>query len=266
MNNLNSILDLRAGPTPETQSFTFDVLDRLEHAAMTGHYGTLDYTYDKVGNRQTRTEDTGAGPVTDTYGYDPASQRLLSITGSNAQARGYDAVGNTTSIGNRTFIYGDHNRLVEVQENSATVATYVVNGQGQRVVKTTNGETTVFHYDQAGLLIAETDALGETVREYVYLNGEPLAFVQHPDPMAAMIASPGTQQTPLIAGFGGGPGTMMMGGTPADLTLTVDAPEDTGQYGQQYGPTNYGRDVVAEFSGATTDLYLRVTGFDIDFS
>lgn len=55
------------------------------------------------------------------------------------------------------------------------------NAQGQRVAKTVNGDpaTTIhFIYDQAGRVIAEIDAsTGQTLREYVYVNGMQVALV-----------------------------------------------------------------------------------------
>ena len=55
------------------------------------------------------------------------------------------------------------------------------NAQGQRVAKTVNGDTnsTVhFIYDQSGQLIAEMDAdTGQTLREFVYVNGQQIALV-----------------------------------------------------------------------------------------
>ncbi len=39
-----------------------------------------------------------------------------------------------------------------------------------------DGETTYFHYDAEGLLICETDANGNALRDYVYLNGVPAAM------------------------------------------------------------------------------------------
>jgi RHS repeat-associated protein len=57
-------------------------------------------------------------------------------------------------------------------------AGYTYNGNGERVKKTVNGVTTVFHYDQRGQLIAESDGTGAATSEYVYLNGNPLAKVE----------------------------------------------------------------------------------------
>jgi YD repeat-containing protein len=38
-------------------------------------------------------------------------------------------------------------------------------------------DTIYYHYDQSGLLISESDAQGQTTREYVYLNGIPVAQI-----------------------------------------------------------------------------------------
>jgi len=40
-----------------------------------------------------------------------------------------------------------------------------------------NGKVVIFHFDLKGRLIAETDAAGQTLREYIYLNDRPLALV-----------------------------------------------------------------------------------------
>ena len=48
---------------------------------------------------------------------------------------------------------------------------------GQRVVKSVGGQSTVYHYDLAGQLIAETDGDGNLIKVYVWLHGQPLAQV-----------------------------------------------------------------------------------------
>ena len=82
-----------------------------------------------------------------------------------------------THNGSYGFVYGDNNRLQEVQLNGATLASYIYNGHGERVRKVDHA-TTYYHYDQAARLIAELDARGRVQAEYVYLDGEPLALVR----------------------------------------------------------------------------------------
>ena len=157
----------------------YDTLDRLTSAYSSALDSTYTYTYDGVGNRLSQTEDPGGGPIsfTDTYNYDPQNHRLLGVSGPNASSRGYDDAGNTTQLDGITLDYGDHNRLQSIQQNATTLASYTHNGQGQRVIKTANGQTTVFHYDPSGQLLAETDASGEVINEYIHLNGQPLALI-----------------------------------------------------------------------------------------
>jgi RHS repeat-associated protein len=67
--------------------------------------------------------------------------------------------------------------MSEARASGIVVGEYVYNGKGERVKKTAGGKTTVFHYDARGQLIAESDEAGATLREYVYLEGAPLALL-----------------------------------------------------------------------------------------
>ncbi|MCK4830404.1 RHS domain-containing protein, partial [bacterium] len=82
----------------------------------------------------------------------------------------YDANGNTTGIGNKTLTYNQNNRLIRVEENSLVLGEYTYNGLGQRVKKTVDGTSTIFHYDFHGKLIAESQADGTMTAEYLYMG------------------------------------------------------------------------------------------------
>jgi RHS repeat-associated protein len=165
--NLSRIND--AVSPSQTQTFAYDALNRLTQAS--GSYASaLSYQYDPVGNRLQENRD---GSI-NTYGYPSSSHRLQAISGAAPQNLSYDAVGNTTQKGNLQLSYNAANRLSQAQ-NGSLQAQYTYNGQGQRVRKTVGGHTTHYHYDQAGQLIAESDASGATTQEYVYLDGERLA-------------------------------------------------------------------------------------------
>ncbi len=72
--------------------------------------------------------------------------------------------------------------VITVTVNEPAVATYTYNAMGQRVSKTIGSEIIHFVYDQGGQLIAEIDAsTGQTVREYVYANGEQTAVIDDTD-------------------------------------------------------------------------------------
>ena len=152
------------------QSFDYDALDRLITAQ--GSYGDLGYTYDANGNRLSRTQDL----ATDTYLIDLASNRLTEIQGGLGDLFSYDAAGNITASAQGEFGYDDSNRLVSYSAPGIT-ARYAYNGQGERVSKTVNGLTTRFRYANSQLM-GEYDDSGNAIREYVYLNAQPLAVIE----------------------------------------------------------------------------------------
>jgi len=168
-NNITSLTDVL--DSSRNQSFTYDPLDRLAHAQ--GVYGAQGYTYDAIGNRLTL--DAAAG--LDAYDYALDSHHLQAISGPSVTTFTYDATGNTTAKGPLSFAYDDTNRMSEARASGVVVGEYVYNGKGERVKKIAGGKTTVFHYDAQGQLIAESDATGATLREYVYLEGAPLALL-----------------------------------------------------------------------------------------
>jgi RHS repeat-associated protein len=153
----------------QDKTFTYDALNRL--IAANGSYGAINYTYDNVGNRITKVTNDD----TETYTYFAGTNRLQEVTGPVNFT--YDANGNITGIGNRTFIYNQNNRLVRAEENSTILGEYVYNGFGQRVIKTANGVTTAFLYDFNGNLIAESQADGTVTSEYLYMGTSRVARV-----------------------------------------------------------------------------------------
>ncbi|PUB80417.1 MAG: hypothetical protein DBO99_01090 [gamma proteobacterium symbiont of Ctena orbiculata] len=157
--------------TGRDQQFGYDTLDRLTSAL--GSYGSLDYAYDANGNRISKTLDG----ETDTYDYNRWSNKLRRVYGEVIDYRSYDEVGNTIEsyIGN--YSYDDSNRMVGFS-NVATSASYAYNGKGERIRKTVNGTITRFRYGTSGELLGEYDQSGQAIREYVYLEGQPIALIR----------------------------------------------------------------------------------------
>ncbi|MBK8972595.1 MAG: hypothetical protein IPM37_15165 [Hahellaceae bacterium] len=178
--NITGIQDLLSAD--KNQSFQYDSMDRLTDAS--GRYGELHYSYDHVGNRLTRETNRTGQQTAESYSYAAGTQRLTSITSTvNGQAStrslGYDAAGNRTQDNATALIYNQQNRLESVEMNGQQVAMYLHNALGQRVIKvaTTPAANVHFHYDRDGLLLAETNNTGQLIREYVYLNGAPIAVM-----------------------------------------------------------------------------------------
>ena len=130
------------------------------------------FAYDANGNR-TSLDDAG---VVTTFGYPAFSNQLTSIDSVAIQR---DDAGNRIADvgGTRTYSYDDTNRLSEVLDNGISTASYVHNALGQRTSKTVGTANTVYVYDLGGNLIAEHDATGTLIRDYVWLNGIPVAQV-----------------------------------------------------------------------------------------
>ena len=167
--NITGITD-NLNPT-KNKSFGYDALDRL--TAGTGPWGSLAWTYDGVGNRQTQVEN-GA---TSTYTYQTGTNKLTGVSGPSPLAFSLDSNGNTTSENAKTYTYNQNNRLIKATESWTMKGEYAYSASGQRATKTAGGTTTVYHHDQSGNLIAETTSAGATVAEYIWLESQPLAKI-----------------------------------------------------------------------------------------
>jgi len=120
-------------------NYTYDALYRLTGEAISGdtiaaNNGAINYTYDAAGNRLTRTSAVGVIPTT-TSTYD-ANDRLA--------ADAYDPNGNTTASGGNAYQYDSENRLTSL---NGVAATFVYDGDGNRVAKTVGGVTTRYLVD-----------------------------------------------------------------------------------------------------------------------
>lgn len=149
-----------------SRTYTYDDLNRMDAEAG----GTAaSFTYDAIGNRLT--EVTGS---TTTYTY-PTTNNKVSSVGANSYT--YDAMGNVTGDAARTYIWNAAGLLKEAKVSGSTVGTYTYGGNNQRTKKVTGGNTTHYVYGLDGKLYGEYDNTGALIREYVWLNGEPLAQI-----------------------------------------------------------------------------------------
>ncbi|MES2296809.1 MAG: hypothetical protein V4582_07180 [Pseudomonadota bacterium] len=155
-------------------SYGYDALDRLT-SYVSPNVGQ-GYAYDAVGNR---TQKSNNGAVTG-YSYGATSNRL---TQAGSQPVAMDANGSITNNTRNQFSYDARGRIVSAL-TSIGLVTYRINALGQRVQKKTPLETTVFHYDGGGKLIAESttsasaSSAGTSIQEYVYLGDLPVAVLK----------------------------------------------------------------------------------------
>jgi YD repeat-containing protein len=166
------IVAFRHANAAQDQTFLYDNLDRLTN--WTAANGNRSFSYDVVGNRLSET----IGATTFPYSYETTSNRLSAVGGVGGTSYSYDPAGSSVSAGAKSFAYDARHRMIQALSGGQG-ATYQLNGLGQRVLKTPSaGAATVYHYDQAGRLIAESDTSGNVLVEYVYLGDVPVAVLQ----------------------------------------------------------------------------------------
>ena len=170
---------------------TYSCEARQMLAGATGTWGTYTWTYDPVGNRASEKLTPPSNAKTWTYTYDAASNRLLEIDrkGPGNRTFTYDGTGNTLTEARNVSVnqawayeYDAAGRLASVDLDGSTVGAYLYNALGQQVHRTIwQGGipfVTMSVHDLAGNRIAEHDVTGTVLREYIWLDGRPLAVIE----------------------------------------------------------------------------------------
>lgn len=113
----------------ETESFTYDFLDRLTEAS--GAYST-SYAYDEIGNVTSMNNNSY------TYGSQPHA-----VTSVGATSYTYDANGNMTVRSSQTITWNAANQVTSITTGGNTT-TFVYDANGARGKKTEGGETILY--------------------------------------------------------------------------------------------------------------------------
>jgi RHS repeat-associated protein len=142
--------------------------------------GLATYQFNADGTIQSSSDDSGVlalpGGLTE-FAVDPNSNQLESSTGADVRTYSYDAAGNVTDDGTRSFTYNDAGRQASVTK-TGTTTTYALNGLGQRVRKTTSSASVYFLYDEGGHLLGEYGNSGDLIQETVWLGDIPVATLR----------------------------------------------------------------------------------------
>jgi len=167
-----------AGVATPNESYQDDPLCRWQHVNDATGTTWQSYSYDKTGDRLSKTT-VGQTPI-DTYNYTSGTHHLIGISGYDASSRAMDADGNTSAMQANGWMYGlgydNTNRLTLVQQNGTTTATYELNGKGERVYKALSGGTTSrFFYDESGKLLLSGGQLAN--QSYLWVDGTLVAVV-----------------------------------------------------------------------------------------
>ena len=154
-------------------TYGYDWLDRI-----TNSNSALNFIWDANGNRQ--------GDGSGWYGYSANSNRMANNPSGTVTL---DAAGNTLAASGLTFEYNQAGRMAAARSSGTLLGQYAYSFDGHRAQKIVQGATTLFHYGADDNLLAETDAAGATLKEYVWDDqGRPLAQISggvvtylHPD-------------------------------------------------------------------------------------
>lgn len=169
------------------QSYAYDSLNRLQSATETisgSQTWKQVFVYDRFGNKTYNEAETTTLPkicqengqpavcLNDRAIYNPSA----STTNNQFSNYGYDAVGNTTGDAQgRTFVYDAENKQTEVRDaQNQIIGQYFYDGDGRRVKKISDTETTVFVYDAEGKPAAEYSTQSESNPQVSYTTTDTL--------------------------------------------------------------------------------------------
>src|SRR5579862_7825280 len=131
--NKTSVLELNNRQATWNYDGIYRLTSETISNAPSGKNGSLSYTLDPVGNRTSDSSTlSGVSPVSGSYNAD-----------DELSAETYDQNGNVTASGGKSFTYDAENHLVSM----GSTATFVYDGDGNRVSKTVNGVTTKYLVD-----------------------------------------------------------------------------------------------------------------------
>ena len=159
-----------------TQSRSYDQRYQLSRIQA----GSLDSVYTRNAAGQVTGIEGLATPGvesgSESYTIDAASNQLA-VRGGTSYT--YDAAGRLLSDGIRTFSWDALGRLRQVEANAVVLASYGYDSQNRRVRKTVGTNTTYYLYDLENRLTAEISGSGTVLREYIWLENEPLALREY---------------------------------------------------------------------------------------
>ena len=148
------------------RAMTYDGVDRL--TGVSGPIISGSIAYDARGNI---TQKNVAGKSL-SYSYDGASNKLVSISGTDSAYYTYDGYGNVTGNLRDSFRYDHAQNLVCANCGAADQAEYRYNAANLRVKASTNGVDRYFVYNRAGNLLLEYAPAANEFKEHLYLGSQ----------------------------------------------------------------------------------------------
>lgn len=157
--------------TTRSQTFTYDQLNRITSAQTTSNHSTsAAHCWGETYNLDAWANLLSIAPTTNSaYTGCSIESGFTKTADGNNHVSGftYDTSGNTANDG--TFAYTWD---AESQLKSANNVNYLYDGSGRRVSKS-NGK--LYWYGSGGEILAETDASGNILNEYIFFGGQRIA-------------------------------------------------------------------------------------------
>ncbi|MCZ6804625.1 MAG: putative Ig domain-containing protein [Proteobacteria bacterium] len=162
----------------ENNAYTYDALDRIASDTIDTDV-PIEFTYDLNDNRLTKSRQDLT--LEEFFAHVERSNRLSVL---ETLQLGITPLEN---LSNRSMVYNDVGRLFQLMEEGILKAEYIYNDGGQRTRKTiyqadgiTIDSITIYHYDQMGYLVTETDETGVLIKDYIWQEGmTPLAQIDN---------------------------------------------------------------------------------------
>jgi YD repeat-containing protein len=224
-NSISQVLGITDTRPSMSQTFEYDVLDRLKVAS--GPWGRLEWTYDAQGNRLT--EQRGA---TTAYHYQPTTQRLTSTTGAATESFAYNAVGELTNDGNGSYTYSPAGML-RTATRAGMTASYLYDADQRRAKRQVNDTAYFTVRSVGGQVLSEHQVrcggVTEWVKDNIYAGSRLLGAVKNntlAPPAFAFAHSGGAAYFPEGAGAAG-IGVKVVTPTGAPLTCAATVSYET---------------------------------------
>jgi RHS repeat-associated protein len=158
--------------TGKVISYTYDEQDQLTSETDPISGNTIHYTYDALGNRETKIVKDAAGKVLSTTNY--TYNAMNQLTAINDESLNYNENGQLIDNGEIRYDWDAEGRLIQASRKAdgSSIAAYDYDEQGRRIRSVVGDVTTNYVYDgTSNRVLYETNASNQMTCYYTYTAG-----------------------------------------------------------------------------------------------